>query len=244
MKLTIDIGNTLTKAAVFKGNELKEGFSFSGLAGFDLNKILKNYPAVKSAIVSSVINNDDGLINNLKEKVSLIVIDHQTKLPVKNNYKTPETLGKDRISNAVGANFLFPGENVLIIDAGTCIKYDFVSKNNSYEGGSISPGLQMRYKALNIFTSKLPLLEISEKEILTGRNTEESITSGVQTGIIAEAEGIIEKYLEKHPDLKIVITGGDMQFFKARLSKKNSIFADPFLLMKGLNTILDLNAKN
>lgn len=244
MKLTIDLGNTLIKAAVFQVKELKEAFTFSRVGDFDLNKILKKYPEVKSAIVSSVINDDAGLINNLKDKVSFIKLNHQTKIPIKNHYKTPETLGKDRLSNAVGANSLFPGVNVLVIDAGTCIKYDFVSSNNSYEGGSISPGLQMRYKALNAFTGKLPLVKISAKEVLTGKNTEESIVSGVQTGIIAEAEGIIEKYIEKYPDIKFVITGGDMEFFRAGLSKKNSIFADPFLLMKGLNTILDFNAKS
>ena len=155
-------------------------------------------------------------------------------------YKSTSTLGSDRLAAAVGGNFMFPNKNVLIIDAGTCIKYNFVSKNNEYLGGGISPGLRMRFKSLPAFTSRLPLIEMEEDfDNLIGTDTRESILSGVELGAIAEVDGIIERYKSIYEDLTVVFTGGDFNFFVKRL--KNSIFADQFLILRGLNVILDYN---
>jgi type III pantothenate kinase len=241
VKLVLDLGNTLSKAAVFSGNKMLFSRNYEKLSADDLNSILSNFPQVKKSLLCSVIDHPEELQKILEDKTRFTLLNEKTPLPIKNLYLQPKTLGKDRLANAVGGNSIYPGENVLVLDAGTCIKYDLVNSDNEYLGGAIAPGLNMRYKALNDYTAKLPLLKLSENEVLIGRTTDESLTSGVQNGAVSEADGMIKSFLAKYPDLKIVLTGGDMLFFKERLSEKNSIFADPFLLMKGLNTILDHN---
>lgn len=172
-----------------------------------------------------------------------IELSGKTSLPVKNLYKTPETLGKDRIANAAGANYYFPGRNVLSIDAGTCIKYDFVNSENEYSGGAISPGLDMRFKALHHFTAQLPLIKKMKSggENLIGQTTKDSILSGVQNGVMAEISGIINQYRDKFKKVSVIITGGDSIFINTLVSKKNRIFAVPDLTLLGLNIILDFN---
>jgi type III pantothenate kinase len=171
----------------------------------------------------------------------IIYLDRNTRLPIINNYKSKVSLGKDRIAAAVGANTIFPNSNVLVIDAGTALTFDFVSDNNEYMGGNISPGMQMRFKALKTFTSKLPLLDKSEEFYLTANNTNDAIISGVQSGIIFEMDSYINEYKKKYNDLKVILTGGDSFFFEYKL--KNRIFAKPFLTAVGLNRILEYNAK-
>jgi len=197
---------------------------------------------LNQAILSSVKPVDEELIQFLSKNLELFIeLDQHTPLPIENLYETPETLGKDRIAAAVGANELFPGQNVLIIDAGTAITYDVVSEKNEFLGGNISPGLQMRFKALNQFTGKLPLINYSDEFQLIGRNTEEAIRAGVQNGILYEIERTIETFNRNYENLQIVMTGGDSIFFDKKLNY--SIFVHFNLTLIGLNRILEHNAK-
>ena len=245
MNLVIDIGNTLTKTAVFNGKEISSFSSFDKFSVNQIKEIIFKNPSVKNVILSSVINHDKSISDSLKTNLFFIELTHQTKLPLENLYQSPETLGKDRLACAVGANFLFPNQNVLAIDAGTCIKYDFVNSKNQYSGGGISPGIEMRFKALNQFTDKLPLLNYKSFDKLIGQNTDESILSGVMNGVEEEVKGILSLYKEQYPDVKAVCTGGYMKFleriFNISGNGNSSIFADPFLVLKGLNHILNYN---
>ncbi len=239
MQLVIDIGNTRVKAAIFVGTELKHFFVYDSTTELLASGILEKYP-LKNCILASVVNEIEPFVEKLGWKIKVLLFNADTPVPIKNMYKSIHTLGSDRLAGAVGGNNFFPDSNVLVIDVGTCIKYNFITKNNEYLGGSISPGLQMRFKAMHTFTSRLPLLEVDEKwDDLIGKDSNESIVSGAQLGAIAEVDGIITQYKQQYPDIKVVLTGGDVNFFEKRL--KNSIFADQNLILKGLNVILDYN---
>jgi type III pantothenate kinase len=186
-----------------------------------------------------VIHQPEHLFQFLQQHLNVRMLDHQTPLPLTNNYRTPETLGKDRLACAAGAAFLFPKKDVLVIDAGTCIKYEFVSHRGIYEGGAISPGLEMRFNALHTFTDKLPLLHPATEAPLIGNDTRDAILSGIMKGTLLEIRGFIKEYEILFPELQLIITGGDASFFDKQL--KNSIFADPFLVLRGLNFILRHN---
>ncbi|MCH7536209.1 MAG: type III pantothenate kinase, partial [Bacteroidetes bacterium] len=164
----------------------------------------------------------------------------ETPIPIRNNYRSPETLGIDRLATAVGGAAQYPNQNLLIIDAGSAITYDFIDKDQGFMGGSISPGLAMRFQALNTFTENLPLVQQQTNVELTENTTEMGISAGVQNGVIAEMDGIIDRYRSKYDDLQIIATGGDLNFFNDKL--KNHIFADSFLLLKGLNKVMEYNA--
>jgi len=239
MNLIIDIGNTRIKIAVFDGGELIHNEIFTGknfLKG--TLKIIEKYQC-KNAIISSVgaIKKND--LSQLKSEIRLFILNSETKTPFENKYSTPKTLGVDRLALVSSAVSSFPNKNVLIIDAGTCITYDFVNNEGCYLGGAISPGVSMRYRALNNFTEKLPLLEPSNNFNLIGDSTESSIHSGVVFGVINEIDSAIFQYKEKNEDLTVVLTGGDVNFLSNKL--KNSIFANPNFLLQGLNTILTYN---
>jgi type III pantothenate kinase len=241
LKLIIDIGNTRIKAALFEKKELKHFFVFNSTNEFLTADLLNQHP-ISNCIVASVTNNIESIVDYVKQKTDVLLFTSETPTPIKNLYATAHTLGSDRLAAAVGGNFLYPNQNVLVIDSGTCIKYNFVTHKNEYLGGAISPGLQMRFKALNTFTARLPLLELDQKfDKLIGTNSTESILSGVEMGAVAEVNGFIENYKKQYPDIKVIITGGDVNFFEKRL--KNSIFADPYLILRGLNMILDYNLK-
>jgi len=242
MQLVIDIGNTRVKAAIFAQKELMHFFVFNSTTELLASGILEKYP-VKNCILASVVNDIEPFLEKLRWKVTVLLFNADTPVPIKNLYKTAHTLGSDRLAGAVGGNNFFPNENVLVIDAGTCIKYNFITKNNEYIGGGISPGLEMRFKAMHTFTSRLPLLNVDEQsDILIGKDSNESIVSGAQNGAVAEVDGIIAQYKEQYPDIKVILTGGDVNFFAKRL--KNSIFADQNLILKGLNEILNYNLKS
>ncbi|HAF31050.1 MAG TPA: type III pantothenate kinase [Bacteroidales bacterium] len=241
MNLIIDVGNTRIKTAVFYNSKLihtesitKESFDS------DVIEIIKKYQC-SNAIISSVGSLKKAQIAKLHAEINLIELNYNTKVPFLNKYTTPKTLGVDRIALVSSAISKYTNKNVLIIDAGTCITYDYINNEGIYYGGAISPGLQMRYKALNFFTEKLPLLEVSEKFELVGNSTETSIHSGVINGVINEIDGIINQYRKKNTDLTVVLTGGDVNFLSNRL--KNGIFANPNFLLEGLNTILTYNIK-
>jgi type III pantothenate kinase len=207
-----------------------------------LEMLKYEHPQLSKAILSSVKTVDEELLQFLREQFDFFVeLDHQTKLPIANLYETPETLGKDRLAAAVGANELFPDQNILIIDAGTAITYDLVSENNEFLGGNISPGMQMRYKALNQYTGKLPLVEYSDDFELVGGNTVDAIRAGVQNGIVYEMNGTIDSFNRIYENLQIVMTGGDSIFFDKILNY--TIFVHFNLTLIGLNRILEHNAE-
>jgi type III pantothenate kinase len=206
-------------------------------------RMLKDeHPQLKRAILSTVKPYDEELNRVLTEEFDqFIELDHRTELPIENLYETPETLGKDRIAAAVGANELFPDQNLLIIDAGTAITYDLVSEKNQFIGGNISPGLEMRFKALHHFTGRLPLISYSEVFQPIGRNTHDAILAGVQNGILFEMEQTIDFFNRNYQNLHIIMTGGDSNFFDKKLNY--SIFVHFNLTLIGLNRILEHNAK-
>lgn len=239
MKLVIDIGNTLQKAAIFDGDKPSEIYSFNEITIPDLhNFFLKN--KIDSCILSSVVPYDEKIKDLLKNNSPFIELDHKTPLPISINYNSPETLGKDRLSAAVGSQIFFLGKNVLIIDIGTAIKYDFVNTKGEYNGGAISPGLNLRFKSLHNYTAKLPLVSYQNIEFIIGENTTQSLLSGVINGVAFEIDGFIDDYKEKYKGLNIILSGGDHKYFEKRL--KNAIFAVPNIVLLGLNKILDYNA--
>lgn len=239
MYLVIDIGNTRLKAAIYSGSEIVELFIFENTEAFkkDFDFLTKN---ISHAIVASVANDVKGFAQFVTAKCECIVFTNKTSVPVKNLYQSASTLGSDRLAAAVGAHSLFPMDNVLSIDTGTCIKYNFINEQGEYLGGAISAGLQMRLKALHTFTARLPLVNIeNDFNKLIGKNSKDSILSGALMGAIAEVKGIIAEYKTLYPNLKVIVSGGDTDFFAKRL--KNSIFARPNLVLEGLHKILEYN---
>jgi type III pantothenate kinase len=238
-RLIIDIGNSLVKLAVYNNDqtimteEIKEPDT-----GY-IQKIISDYPQIKSSILSAVKDYPVEIDDLLNENFFHVTLNSNTPLPFINRYATPETLGKDRIAAAAAAVKLFPDKNVLVIDAGTSITYEMVTETGVYLGGGISPGIQMRFKALNTFTGKLPLITAIDNAELIGDNTQNSIRSGVLNGVVAEVEGIISRYNKRFEDLRIIISGGDYNYFDKKL--KNSIFATPNIVMQGLMEILKFN---
>ena len=247
MNLVIDIGNSLTKTAVFNASKLESFSSFEKISRDVFKVLIAKNSEIKNIILSSVVEYDKSISGFFKSKCKFIELSNETKIPIENLYHSKETLGKDRLACAVGANSIFPNQNVLAIDAGTCIKYDFVNSKNQYFGGGISPGIEMRFKALNQFTDKLPLLNYKSFDKLVGQNTDESILSGVMNGVTEEGKGIVARYKEQYPDVKVVCTGGYMKFlekiFNISANGNSNIFADSFLVLKGLNEIINFNEK-
>jgi len=239
MNLVIDIGNTLVKTAIFNKTTLVEKNIFpKEKLIYSLKGIFKNHHITHS-IMSSVgsINLSD--LQIIKKLYNPIILDQNTKLPFKNFYITPKTLGVDRIALVVAAVTKYPNNNVLIIDAGSCITYDFVNKNNEYFGGAISPGIEMRYNALHSYTANLPKLSFTNEIPLSGDSTENSIHIGVLNGTINEIKGTIDQFKAKNKKLTVVLTGGDTIFLAKNL--KSTIFANPNFLLEGLNSILFYN---
>ncbi|NDC30193.1 MAG: type III pantothenate kinase [Bacteroidetes bacterium] len=236
--ISIDIGNTLSKVGIFNEGILLNNASFKNE---DLQGIKAYFLAnqAEHIILSSVAKSSIELINCLKDLAPIIELSHETSLPFSNNYQTPQTLGMDRVAGIAGAIHFYPETNCLVIDAGTCITYDFVSKEGIYQGGSISPGLYMRLKAMHEFTGKLPLLNYQEIEDWIGKDTQTSMLTGVIWGMVNEINGFIARYGEAFGDLKVIFTGGDAPKFVKHL--KNNVFAEPNLLLFGLNKILKIN---
>lgn len=238
-KLVLDFGNTLRKIAVFQGDKQLEFRTTDGDVISTIEEFKRLYQNLDSAILSSVVKIDLHLMNYLKINFKFIFFDHTTPVPIKNNYRTPETLGRDRLAAAVGAHLIFPKQNVLVIDAGSSITYELITETGTYIGGAISPGIQMRAKALAHFTDQLPLVNTPKESQLIGDDTVTSLQSGIVNGTIAEINGMIDSFLQSYSDLKIILTGGDANHFDKSL--KNNIFASENLVLKGLNYILDYN---
>lgn len=243
MNLVIDIGNTRTKFSVFNHGEEMISVPVDELLPSHIDVLLNEHPSINKAIISAVKDYSPELKSHLRQKLSFFVeLNGETPLPIENCYQTKETLGKDRIAAAVGAFHLYPGKNVLVIDAGTAITYDFVNEKGQYLGGNISPGIEMRFKALNQFTGRLPLIEKKDFENLFGNTTEDAIRAGVQHGIVFEADKAIDTFKEFYRNLNVIITGGDANFFDKKL--KNSFFVHFNLIAIGLNRILEHNGEN
>ncbi|MEZ4854467.1 type III pantothenate kinase [Flavobacterium sp.] len=243
MLLAIDIGNSRIKVAVFEKDTEISNYSFLKEEAFkNFKKIFKNHPKINHAVSSSVGNLDTICHNYIKTKANLTEIDANTTFPFQNLYSTPKTLGVDRMVVTAGASLLYPNQNVLIIDCGTCITYDLLTNKNTYLGGAISPGLTMRYKSLHTYTAKLPLLEKSYPDSFIGNSTNQSIHSGIINGISNEIEGCISQYSLKFSDLTIILTGGDAIFLAKSL--KSTIFVRSNFLLESLNKLFNYLEKN
>jgi type III pantothenate kinase len=240
MNLIIDVGNSNVKIALFQDNRLAESYTLNDLGLDFLSGIQNNNPDIKSVILCDVRNNAEEAAAWLKNHFPFFLrLTHETPVPVTNKYLTPQTLGYDRLAGVTGCSFLYPGKNILLIDAGTTITYDFINSDKEYLGGNISPGLQMRFKALNSYTGKLPLMEKKEFFSLLANNTGDAIVSGVQNRIMFEIDQYISRMKEDYPELVVILTGGDAFFFENKL--KNAIFAIPDIVITGLHCILKHN---
>jgi type III pantothenate kinase len=242
MNLVIDLGNSLLKIAVFDHHEMVFVERYMDPDPSIVQKVLNHYPKIKACIIGAVREIPENIFTMIKNQIPLIILNAETPLPISLDYQTPDTLGADRIAAVTAANHLFPGKNLLVIEAGTCITYDFIDSNGIYLGGSISPGIGLRFSALHNFTDKLPLVEAKQHPELIGKSTESSIQSGVIIGAIAEFQGIISMYEHNYDNLTIIISGGDLNYFDKNL--KNNIFAVPNIVLTGLNIILDFNDKS
>lgn len=240
MDLVIDIGNTLQKIAVFSENgEIVRLFREKELTVPLFEHIFSLHP-IENAIVSSVGKNNEKVLGWLEKQAKVIPFSPHCRLPISLKYATPETLGTDRIANAAGANALCPGENVLSIMAGTCLVADFVNEDGEYWGGSIAPGLRMRFLALSHFTARLPLVEPETVGFFIGDSTQKSILSGVFNGMVYEINGLIDQYSAHFPNLKVMFSGGDSELLQNSIKKR--IFAAQNPILFGLHKILKLNA--
>ena len=239
MDISIDQGNSSTKVGIFDNNVLLKTFTFPVFGVDEVAFIFEEY-AINACILSSVILENETLIELLKSKSKkLIILSQSTRIPIKNNYKTPETLGKDRIAAVVGASYLKPDTDILVIDAGTAITYDFITAKKVYKGGNIAPGLNLRLRSLHEFTQKLPLVEASSNSPLLGNSTETALISGALYGIVFEIDGYINTLKIKYPQLSIFLTGGSTFYFDNKL--KSPIFVEKNLVLIGLNRILQYN---
>ncbi len=234
MNIAVDYGNTAAKVGIFDGDDLQQRLQFK-----EPDQLREFLGTVRSEniIVSSVSHPAEEVLswsNTTGQKISLTF---KLPLPIAILYSTPHTLGVDRIAAASGAAAIYPNQDCLVVDAGTCITYEFVDHQGNYLGGAISPGISMRFEAMHHFTSRLPLIPPVRHPLLIGTSTESSMQSGVINGVLAEVDGIIEQYATTYPHLKVVVCGGDSVYFENQL--KQPIFVSPDLVLIGLNRILD-----
>lgn len=240
MNLIIDEGNTAFKLAIFDHENLILSKSFLPENRPEIHSwIGDNIRSIQNVIVSTVVKNG---LDLSRYSFNIIRLHEHTKIPILNLYKTPDTLGRDRLANAVGAWYKNKNQNSLVIDVGTCIKYDLINSRGEYLGGAISPGISMRFEALSKFTANLPLLSKQNTDAKYGVDTNSSILKGVQEGIYHEINGFIQEYSEEFSRLTIFMTGGDAKFFDKPFIC--DIFANSDLTLFGLNKILTYNVQN
>lgn len=243
VNLCIDWGNTNVKAAIFENDRIQKQLSFTADEALEKVSSLISIYNPANAIMSSVANHSQEFVHQVKSKVkNFILVDGHTRVPINNAYLTPDTLGGDRLALVVGAYSLHSDKNNLVIGLGTCITYNLIQKNKTFRGGAISPGLNMRLKAMHQFTGKLPEVAADEDALLVGYDTETCMQSGAVNGMAAEIDCIIKDYEEQYSDFNAILTGGDAPTFARKL--KSKIFADPDLLLKGLNIILKHNVES
>lgn len=246
MNLIVDIGNSRLKAALFDRGEIVRRWAVEGSGTERLAVVLADCPRVERAIVASTGEAEAAYAASLRERVAYVVeFDNRTPVPLRNGYGTPATLGTDRLAAAVGGVTLWPGRDLFIVDFGSAITLDVVTADGVYRGGSISPGMTMRFRALHDYTGRLPLIgPVEYGDYRTGAvpaNTREAMAVGVIEGIVAEVEAWMRTYGRHYPGMATIFTGGDAAFFEKRF--KNTIFANLDLVLTGLNTILDYNAE-
>jgi type III pantothenate kinase len=239
MNLIVDIGNTSTKFAIFDSQKMITLFRTKEFSCEKLEKKLSPYK-IEKAIISSVRDTPEYIFDLLTVNIPEVhILSSKSKLPFKIEYNSPETLGTDRIAAVAGAFKLFPGSEIMVIDAGTAIKFDFLS-GDIYKGGNISPGLSMRFKALHKFTGRLPMVTPSDNYTSPGLNTIDAITSGVITGVTYEINEYIRTFKKKHTDFKVILTGGDSGFLRDKINYQVTYMPD--IVVDGLNYILEYNA--
>lgn len=238
MNLAIDIGNTRIKWAIFNGNQMTE----TGTAETGQLAMLCRSHTWQRGIVCATGAFDPGPLGGMAD--ALHILSSRSRLPIALDYATPDTLGPDRIAAACGACGVFPGQNCLIVDAGTCITIDFIDNTGTYRGGAILPGISMKFRALHTFTAKLPLLDNIDAHSapLTGRTTQESILAGVLTATRFAVQGFAERYRKTYGEIQVLLTGGDAErLWGEGLLDIKSCTIHPWLVLNGLNEILNAN---
>jgi type III pantothenate kinase len=243
MILAVDVGNTRIKAAVFEDSTLLESFVFLKIElEKSIQNILEKYQNTTHLVVASVSDVEKQAFIGFADVVNIHFVSQTDSYPFVNDYETPQTLGIDRMVLAAGATLQYPNQNRLVIDAGTCVTYDFIDEKDNYLGGAISPGLRLRYEALHNYTAKLPLLTFENPKHFLGKSTAESIHSGVVNGLVYEIDGFIEEYKAQYSKFIIILTGGDSEILAKRL--KNTIFANSNFLLESLNQTFQYKIKN
>jgi len=236
--LCFDFGNTRKKVAVFEGSEIQEAITLPDDANETIQPLIAKYKPAKS-ILSSVIDHNPVLEEILAAATKFHKLSHHTKVAFTTPVGKPETIGADRLALSAAAVHYYPGQHNLVIGLGTCITYNFINKFHEFVGGAISPGMEMRLKALNYYTAKLPLVKADSNVPLIGYDTTTNITSGVVLGMAKEIDGFIEAYRERFRNFNVLLTGGDIVYLASHL--KNKIFADPDLIFKGLYALSEVN---
>ena len=238
MNLIVDIGNSFIKLAILDNGEIKSHSRNEKVKVSDITALYKKY-RFERVIVSSVRKKDPYFVDHLIINYDTHVLSYKSKLPINNLYKTPKTLGKDRLAAVVAANHSYPNKNCLVIDIGTCIKYDYIDKLKNYHGGNIAPGVQLRLKSMHHFTSALPLVAKKWNAEILGVDTKSAIQNGAIWGIKLEIESFIKTLTQKMGSLTVILTGGGATYFGEIIESK--IFVDSNLLLLGLEAILDYN---
>lgn len=236
--LCLDFGNTRLKAAIFNGDKIEAVLNVANDSVESIEQIISTYKPDKS-ILSSVINHNREIENVLAIKTKFHLLNHLSKLAFTTPVGKPETIGADRLALAAAAVHFYPAKHNLVIGLGTCITYNFINKYHEFLGGGISPGLEMRFKAVNHYTAKLPVVKADSNVPLIGYDTNTNILSGVILGIVYELTGFIDEYASKFDNFNVLLTGGDITYLASHL--KNEIFADPDLIFKGLYAISETN---
>lgn len=243
MQLIIDIGNTRTKVVLFEKGQIVSRY-YPEIFNVEWLEKLKVEQPFDSAILSSVNEDNQAVEDWLKDNSFFIKLDHKTAIPIKNAYQTPQTLGKDRLAAVVGAFALYPQENCLVVDAGTCMTYELLNAEGIYKGGNIAPGIEMRLRAMHEFTAKLPLVGKVKKQRLDdwiGFNTETALQMGGQLGAVLEIEGFVARYKRRYGSIQLILTGGDAAIIAAHLEIEHFIINEDIVLI-GLYKILKYNA--
>lgn len=236
--ICFDFGNTRLKYAIFQDDELQEIADLPDTSAQTIKELLNRFQPGKS-ILSSVIDHDESIEQILRETTSFHLLNASSNLPFTTSVPKPETIGADRLALCAAAVHYYPKKNNLVISTGSCITYNFISQYHSFLGGSISPGMEMRFKAMNYYTAKLPLIKAEWDFPLIGYDTKTNLLSGVLYGLATEIDGVVERYQMKYRNFNVLLTGGDTAFFAHLL--KSKIFADPDLLFKGLYAISEQN---
>lgn len=239
MVLLLDVGNTIIKAALLTEGLIQEVFNLGLNDHQSIDELLRKYPKLQLCFMSAVRELPEPISKSLSEKMIVRMLSSEMSMPFTLAYKTSETLGTDRIAAVAAAWEMYPAENVLVIDMGSCITYDFLNADGVYYGGAISPGIEMRFKAMHTFTARLPLVSAVGAANLIGETTIASLQSGVMNGVQAELDGIIEQYEARYQPLKILVGGGDNKYFDKKF--KINIFATSNLVLEGLRVILNYN---